>query len=154
MNVLQAESYAGVHLATAAEPKSSDAEQKAQTRSPIRMGLRALLSRWLRSTLLDSCPACSGEVRRHEVRTLARERLCPGKSGIEDRIERGDYRGAAALDDPGVLGDQLVHQLVRCGDKVAVVSTEDPVGFDLDARIRRVIVLEGIAASLAWQCAL
>ena|SRR3982750_344643 len=104
---------------------------------------------------LVACPTCGGDPRRHDLRTLARERLSATTttSGVEAKIERGDFAAAAALDDNCVLGDQLVHQLLRCGDNVAIVTTEDPVGFDLETRIRRVIVLEGAAAGLAWTAA-
>ena len=116
------------------------------------MGLRDLLFGWLRSTPLDACPACGADARRHRVRTLARERLSAARSGIEAHIDAGDFAAAAALDDASVLGDQLVHQLIRCGDRVAVVSTEDPVAPGLDARVRRIRMLDGVAATLAWQC--
>jgi hypothetical protein len=128
-------------------------EQTSGTGGLVRMGLGNFLFGWLRSAPLDVCPACGRKVRGHDVRTLARERFTPNVSGIESHFARGDYAGAAALDDRGVMGDQLLHQLVRCGERVALVTTEDPIGFGREARVRRVSVLDGIAANLAWSCA-
>jgi hypothetical protein len=112
-----------------------------------------LIKEWLRTVPLDACPACGCAVRGHEVRILARERFAPGTSAIEGHLERGEFARAAALDDRRVMGDQLVHQLVRCGDQVALVTSEDPAGLGLDPRVRRTVLLDGGAARLAWRCA-
>jgi hypothetical protein len=87
------------------------------------------------------------------VRTLARERFAPGPSGVEALLARRDFAGAAALDDPGTLGDRLVHQVVRCGDKAIVVTSEEPVGLELDSRIRGLLIVEGDDAHVAWKSA-
>jgi hypothetical protein len=112
-----------------------------------------LIAGWLSTVPLDACPACGCAMRGHEVRTLARERFAPGTSAIEHHFERGEFARAAALDDRRVMGDQLVHQLVRCGDAVALVTSEDPAGLGLEPRVRRTVFLEGNAARLAWGCA-
>jgi hypothetical protein len=111
-----------------------------------------LVLRWLRPTPLDACPACGGDPRRHEIRLLARERLS-SSSGVESQIDRGDFPAAAALDDRNVLGDQLVHEVMRCGEQVSIITTEDPVAVGLDARVRRTILLDGTVAELAWKSA-
>jgi hypothetical protein len=112
-----------------------------------------LITAWLRTVPLETCPACGCAVRGHEVRTLARERFAPETSAIECHLDRGEFARAAALDDRGVLGDQLVHQLVRCGDQVALVTSEDPAGLGLEPRVRKAVLLDGGAALLAWRCA-
>ena len=114
------------------------------------MKLIKLIAGWLRTVPLDACPACGRAVRGHEVRTLARERFAQGTSAIEGHLERGESAHAAALDDRRVMGDQLVHRLVRCGDKVALVTSEDPVRVGLEPRVRRTVLLDGSAARLAW----
>ncbi|MFL5359507.1 MAG: hypothetical protein ACJ78U_00945, partial [Myxococcales bacterium] len=108
---------------------------------------------WLRGVPVEACPACGGAVRDHDVRLLARERFAPGTSAIEAHLERGEFARAAALDDRRVMGDQLVHHLVRCGDRTALVTSEDPVGLDLEPRVRRTVLLDGTAAAVAWRCA-
>jgi hypothetical protein len=117
------------------------------------MGLGKLLTGWFRSVPLERCPACGRATRGHEIRTLARERFAPDQSGIEGHIAGGDFERAAALDDRSAMGDQLVHELIRCGTRVALVTTEEPLGFGLTARVRRTAVLEGSVAELAWRCA-
>jgi hypothetical protein len=112
-----------------------------------------LIRAWLRSVPLEACPACGGAVADHDVRVLARERFAPGTSAIEAHLERGEFARAAALDDRRVIGDQLVHHLVRCGDRTALVTSEDPVGLDFEPRVRRTVLLDGGAAALAWRCA-
>jgi len=52
-----------------------------------------------------------------------------------------------------VMGDQLLHHLVRCGDRIALVTSEDPVGLGLEPRVRRTVLLDGSAAAVAWRCA-
>ena len=116
------------------------------------MGLRDLFRGWFRSAPLDACPACGRETRRHALRTLGRERFAREPSGMEALLAHGEFACVAALDD-AVLGDQLVHQLLRCGDTVALVTTEDPVGLGLTPRVRRTTLLEGRAAEQAWSCA-
>jgi hypothetical protein len=129
-----------------------DREQTRRTGRLFGMGLCNLLTGWFRSVPLDECPACGRGARRHEVRTLARERFAPDQSGIEGHLARGEFDRAAALDDPHVRGDQLVHQLLRCGDRVILVTSEESlVGFE--PRIRRTAVLEGDDARAAWTCA-
>jgi hypothetical protein len=113
-----------------------------------------LVRDWFRIVpALDACPACGAAVRKHDVRLLARERFAPGTSAIEGHLERGEFARAAALDDRRVMGDQLVHHLVRCGDRVALVTSEDPAGLGLEPRVRRTVLLDGSAALLAWRCA-
>jgi len=115
--------------------------------------IRRLLARWFRPLPFDVCPDCRGATRDHEVRTLARERFSPSVSGIEGHLARGEFAQAAALDEPDTLGDQLVHHVVRCRDRVIVVTVAEPVGFDLDPRIRATLVLDGSDAEAAWSCA-
>ena len=117
------------------------------------MGIRKLLSRWLHPPPFDVCPACGGSGREHDVRTLARERFAPGRSGIEAHLARRDFARAAALDDPRTLGDQLVHQVVRCGENVLVVTSEEPVALGVEPKIRGVLLLEKEDAIAAWTCA-
>ena len=117
------------------------------------MGIRKLFRGWLRPPLFDSCPACGGAARAHHVRTLARERFSADLSGVEAHLARRDFAGAAALDDPRTLGDRLVHQVVRCGDRVLVVTSEEPVALGVEPRIRGTIVLDGPDAITAWMCA-
>ena len=117
------------------------------------MGIRTVLSRWLHPAPFDVCPACGGSGRAHDVRTLARERFSPGPSGVEAHLARRDFARAAALDDPWTFGDQLVHHVVRCGDDVLVVTSEEPVALGLDARIRGILLLEKEDALAAWTCA-
>jgi len=112
-----------------------------------------LITGWLRAIPLDACPACGRAPRGHEVRVLARERFAPGTSAIEGHLERGQFAPAAALDDRRVMGDQLVHQLLRCGDRVVLVTSEDPAGLGLEPRVRRTVLLDGSAARTAWHCA-
>ena len=111
------------------------------------------IAEWLGTVPLEACPVCRSAMRGHAVRTLARERFAPGTSTIERHLERGEFARAAALDDRRVMGDRLVHQLVRCGDQVALVTSEDPIGLGLDPRVRRSVLLNGSAAHLAWRCA-
>jgi hypothetical protein len=117
------------------------------------MGFRDLISRFFRRAPLEACPACGGEARVHRWRTLGHERFARDLSGMEALFSHGEFACAAALDDRGVIGDQLVHELLRCGGTVALVTTEDPVGLGLEPRIRRTMLLEGGAAELAWSCA-
>jgi hypothetical protein len=117
------------------------------------VGIRKLLSSWFRTLPFEVCPACGGAARDHDVRTLARERFSPDVSGIEGHLTRRDFARAAALDDPRTLGDELVHQVVRCGNRVIVVTSEEPVGLGLDPRVRGTLVLEGADAKAAWTCA-
>jgi hypothetical protein len=118
------------------------------------VGIRKLLREWLRAAPpFDSCPVCGGGARGHGVRTLARERFSPSLSGVEGHLARRDFAGAAALDSPRTLGDRLVHQVVRCGEKVVVVTTEEPAALALEPRIRGTLVLEGRDAAAAWTCA-
>jgi hypothetical protein len=128
-------------------------EQFRGTRSLQDLKLIELITGWLRTVPLDACPACGGGLRGHQVRFLARERFAPGTSAIEGHLERGEFALAAALDDRGVMGDQLVHQLVRCGDRAALVTSEDPAGLGLEPRVRRTVLLDGSAALLAWRYA-
>jgi len=114
------------------------------------VGIRKLLSRWLHPPPFDVCPACGSTALGHDVRILARERFSSGPSGIEAQLARRDFARAAALDDRRTLGDQLVHQVVRCGQKVVVVTCEEPIGLGLDSRVRGSLVLEGEEASAAW----
>lgn len=104
--------------------------------------------RWLRFRLFEECPACGADARDHEVRTLSRERYAPGLSGVEAALAAGDFVAAARLDDPGVMGDLLVHQLVRCGPRVLLVTVEDPLTFW--PRIRRTTRLDAAGAERAW----
>ena len=117
------------------------------------MGLRKLLTRWFCSPPLDRCPACGGAARKHDFRTLARERFAADESGIEGHLARGEFTRAAALDDSRVLGDRLVHQVLRCYDRVILVSSEESVALGLEPRIRRTAILEGEDAAVAWRCA-
>jgi hypothetical protein len=128
-------------------------EQAEPAQRPTGVGIRKLLSRWFHPAAFAVCPACGRSGREHEVRTLARERFAPGPSGVEAHLARRDFARAAALDDPSTLGDQLVHQVVRCGDSVLVVTSEEPVALGLDCRIRGVLVLEKQDAVAAWTCA-
>ena len=102
---------------------------------------------------LERCPACGGNGRGHPVRILARERFSPAASGIEGLLARRDFARAAALDDRRVWGDELVHQVVRCGEKVIVVTTEEPVGLGREPRIRGTLLLDGDDANAAWNSA-
>lgn len=115
------------------------------------MGLRSLASRLLRPRPLDRCPVCGGDAGTHELRTLARERFSPGQSGIEHCLAARDFAAAAALDDRSAMGDLLIHQLLRCGARVALITLADPLM--MDARLRAQQVLEGAAAEAAWSAA-
>ncbi len=116
------------------------------------MGFRTWATRLFRlSGPLERCPACGDDADTHELRTLARERFAAGRSGIEHRIAEGDFRGAAALDDRSAMGDLLIHQLLRCGPRVSVITVEDPLM--MEARVRAHRVLEGAAATAAWSAA-
>jgi hypothetical protein len=117
------------------------------------VGIRRLLLDWFRPLPFDVCPECGGAARDHQVRTLARERFSPGVSGIEALLARREFARAAALDDPGTMGDRLVHQVVRCGDRVVVVTVAEPAGLGLDAHVRGTLILEGADADAAWRCA-
>jgi hypothetical protein len=117
------------------------------------MHLGNFLRRWLRFLPFEDCPLCGSAARIHEVRTLARERFCPGTSRVEAHLIRMEFARAAALDDPAVLGDQLVHQVVRCGDTVLLVTSEEPMAPGLESRIRRTLVLDGTNAEAAWTSA-
>jgi hypothetical protein len=115
--------------------------------------IRQLLSRWIDPLPFEKCPACGGNARGHAVRLLARERFSPGVSGIEGLLARRDFARAAALDDRRVLGDELVHRVMRCGAKAIVVTTQEPSGLGLEPRIRRTLLLEGDEANAAWKSA-
>jgi hypothetical protein len=117
------------------------------------VGIRRLLSDWFCPLPFDVCPQCGGATRDHKIRTLARERFSPGVSGIEGHLSRREFAQAAALDDPLTLGDQLVHHVVRCSERVLVVTVAEPLGLGLDPRIRGTLVLEGPDAEAAWICA-
>jgi hypothetical protein len=117
------------------------------------MHLGNFLRRWLHRLPFEDCPLCGSAARDHETRTLARERFCPETSGIEDHLTRMEFALAAALDDPAVVGDELVHQMVRCGDTVLLLTSEEPIGLGLESRIRRTLVLDGADAEAAWTCA-
>ena len=117
------------------------------------MHLGNFLRRWLHPPPFEDCPLCGGAARNHEMRTLARERFCPETSSVERHLTRMQFARAAALDDPAVLGDQLVHQMVRCGDSVLLVTSEEPMGLGLESRIRGTVVLGGADAEAAWTCA-
>jgi hypothetical protein len=113
------------------------------------------LSRWAARILhpcpVDECPVCGGDAAPHELRTLAQERFAAGKSGIEAFIEIDDFRAAAALDDRGVLGDLLTHELVRCGERVALITVQSALL--LGERVRSIRILDGAAATAAWSAA-
>ena len=94
------------------------------------MRLPSWLTSLVQPRLFAICPLCRGDARGHPVRTLARERYAPGGSGIEGLLERGDFTTAAALDDPRAMGDLLVHQLLRCGDRTLLVTVLDPLAFE------------------------
>ena len=115
--------------------------------------LSVLLRRWIHPAPFELCPVCGGDAGDHEIRTLARERFSPGTSGVEAHLARREFAGAAALHDPGTMGDQLVHELVRCGDKVVLVTSAEPAGLGLGSHIRRSCVLEDAEAETAWICA-
>jgi hypothetical protein len=51
------------------------------------------------------------------------------------------------------LGDELVHRVLRCGEKTIVVTTAEPVGLGLESRIRGTLLLDGDDATAAWQSA-
>jgi hypothetical protein len=125
----------------------------AGTARPILVIIRDLLSRWLYPLPFEQCPACGCKVRGHAVRLLARERFAPSVSWIEVLLARRDFARAAALDDPRVLGDELVHRVMRCGDKAIVVTTEEPLGLGLESRMRGTLLLDGGDADAAWKCA-
>jgi hypothetical protein len=117
------------------------------------MHLGDLLRRWCQSLPFEACPVCGGSGRGHDLRTLARERFSADPSGIEGCLARREFARAAALDDSRVLGDQLVHEVVRCGGAVVLVTSEEPMDPGLTSRIRRVVTLEGADADAAWACA-
>jgi hypothetical protein len=117
------------------------------------MHLGKSLRRWFHSLPIEDCPLCGNTARDHEMRTLARERFCADTSGVERHLARMDFVRAAALDDPAVWGDELIHQMVRCGDTVLLVTSEKPMGLGLESRIRRTLVLDGADAEAAWTCA-
>lgn len=109
--------------------------------------------RWLRalSSPVEECPVCGGPAAAHELRTLAQERFAAGTSGIEAMIARGDFDAARALDDRAVLGDLLQHELVRCGDRVALVTVQSALW--LGERVRAVRLLVGALGERAWAAA-
>jgi hypothetical protein len=100
---------------------------------------------------VEDCPACGGAAARHELRTLACERFASGTSGIEGLLARDDFPGAAALHDSRVLGDALVHELLRCGERVALITVE--AALLLGAKVRSIRILDGQRAASAWAAA-
>ena len=117
------------------------------------MRIRKLLAGWLRFLPFTECLECGGAAHDHEVRILACERFSPGVSGIEGHLARRYFAGAAALDDPGTWGDRLVHYVVRCGQRIMIVTVADPYGLGLEPHVRGTLHLEGTDAEAAWNCA-
>jgi len=115
--------------------------------------LRERFTKWFRPLPFEACPRCGGPSRDHEVRTIACERFSPGVSGIEGHLARREFARAAALDEPETWGDRLVHHVVRCGQRVVLVTVAEPYGLGLEPHIRGTLDLEGTDADEAWNCA-
>ncbi len=117
----------------------------------MRMTLFRWASRFFHPYPVEECPACGADAAPHELRTLARERFAPDTSGIEALLACGDYRAAAALDDRRVLGDLLIHELLRCGERVALITVQSALM--LGERVRSIRILDGAQAAAAWAAA-
>ena len=115
------------------------------------MSFRRRVSRLFHPCPVDECPACGGDAAPHDLRTLACERFASSTSGIEALLARDEFGAAAALDDRGVLGDLLTHELLRCGERVALITVQSAVL--LGAKVRSIRILDGAQAAAAWGAA-
>lgn len=115
------------------------------------MGFLRRAARFFHPHPVELCPVCGDDPAAHDLRTLARERFAADTSGIESLLARDDYRAAAALDDRRVLGDLLIHELLRCGDRVALITVQSALM--LGERVRAVRILAGAQAAAAWAAA-